>query len=97
MVVGQIHDSLVGDVKIEELRDYLEIVEHVTTVELRKAYRWLIVPLEIEYEISPAEGNWFQKREVKFKHGRFAHPTNPELSTTDPVKFIRSLNADHAN
>jgi DNA polymerase-1 len=90
-IVGQIHDSLIGDVRIDELKDYLEIVEQVTTVDLRKHYDWLIVPLEIEYEIAPPEGNWFQKREVKFKKGKFYHPEKPDKFTSDPVKFTQML------
>lgn len=90
-VVGQIHDSLIGDVRIDELKQYLEIVEQVTTVDLRKAYRWLIVPLEVEYEIAPVRGNWFQKQEVKFRKGRFLHPDNPKRSTDDAVRFLKTL------
>lgn len=92
-IVGQIHDSLIGDVRIDELRQYLEIVEQVTMVDLRKAWPWLIVPLEIEYEIAPVDGNWFQKREVKFKKGRFTHPEKPEKFTTDPVRFLKTIAA----
>lgn len=91
LVVGQIHDSLISDVREDELKDYLELVEEVTTVELRKHYNWLIVPLEIEYEISPRGESWFDKREVKFKKGVFSHPDKPELKTTDPQKFLRAL------
>lgn len=90
-VVGQIHDSLIGDVNRYELKDYLEIVEQVTTVELRKHYTWLCVPLEIEYEIAPPEGNWFQKREVKFKQGKFYHPEKPDKFTSDPIQFTETL------
>lgn len=91
MVVGQIHDSLLGDVLIHELRDYLSIVEETVTVDLPKFYRWLIVKMVIEYEICPENGNWFQKREVKFREGKFLHPENPDKFTTDPFKFIRTL------
>lgn len=91
-VVGQIHDSLIGDVPVEELRDYLALVEEVATVELRKHYKWLIVPLEIEYEICPSDGTWYDKKEVKFKKGVFTHPTKPNLQTKDPMKFIHALN-----
>lgn len=91
MVVGQIHDSLIGDVHVGELKAYLEIVEQVTTVDLRKAYPWLCVPLEIEYEIAPVDGNWFQKKEVKFKKGKFFHPEKPEKYTTDPMKLLKII------
>ena len=91
MVVGQIHDSLIGDVQVRELRDYLEIVEKVTTVDLRKHYTWLVVNPEIEYEIAPEGSSWFEKREVKFRKGKFFHPDNELKFTTDPVKFLRSM------
>lgn len=91
MVVGQIHDSLIGDVKETELRDYLEIVEQITTIDLRKHYRWLIVPLAIEYEIAPRNGNWFQKKEIKFEKGKFFHPDHPKRFTTDPQRFLETI------
>jgi len=90
-VVGQIHDSLLGDVRIREIRDYLEIVEQVTTVDLRKHYDWLIVPPEIEYEIAPPGKSWFAKREIVFKNGIFTHPTNPKKLTDDPIRFAEAL------
>jgi DNA polymerase-1 len=91
-VVGQIHDSLIGDVPVGELRDYLEIVEETVTVRLREHYKsWLIVPLEIEYEICPSNGTWFDKREIKFKQGVFTHPEKPDLKTKDPQKFVAVL------
>lgn len=91
LIVGQIHDSLIGDIKTKELKDYLEIVEHVVTVELRKFYEWLIVPLEVEYEIAPRGSNWFHKKEVKFKQGRFFHPTEADKFTTDAETFLKIL------
>lgn len=92
LVVGQIHDSLIGDVRIDELRQYLEIVEETATVRLRKHFEWLVVPLEIEYEIAPSDGSWHDKKEVKFKKGVFQHPTDPNKSTTDGARFVEALN-----
>lgn len=90
-VVGQIHDSLIGDTKTDELRDYLEIVEHVTTVELREHYEWLVVPPEIEYEIAPEGCSWFEKKEIKFKQGRFQHPTDPKSFTRSACQFLQTV------
>lgn len=97
-VVGQIHDSLIGDVRVDEMRQYLEIVHQTATVELRKHYPWLIVPLEIEFEITPEEGvgTWFDKKEVHFKDGKFKHPTK-DVWTTDAQKFVSSLNHLHVH
>jgi DNA polymerase I-like protein with 3'-5' exonuclease and polymerase domains len=91
MIVGQIHDSMLGDVPVGELRDYWEIVEQVTMVDLRKHYEWLNVPLEIEFEIVTPNRNWFGKQECKFKEGRFLHPDDAKISTTDPVKFVKAM------
>jgi len=91
LIVGQVHDSLVGDVIVSELRDYLEIVEKVTMTDLRKHYPWLVVAPEIEYEVSPLGGSWFDKREVKFKDGVFLHPDNTKRTTADPSKFLKTL------
>lgn len=90
-VVGQIHDSLIGDVPINELRDYLDIVEQVTTEWLPKHYPWLVVPPEIEYEIVLPGDNWFQKQEFRFKKGRFLHPADPQKTTRDAEKFLAAL------
>lgn len=91
-LVGQIHDSLLGDVPTSELRDYLEIIERVVTVDLRKHYRkWLNVPLEIEYEICPPGKSWFHKQEFKFRDGYFVHPDDPKKRTGDVEKFLATL------
>lgn len=90
-VVGQIHDSLIGDVPVNELRDYLEIVQEIVSNDLRKHYTWLIVPLEIECEICPSDGSWFDKKEVKFEKGRFKHPTKDRW-TADSLAFMKALN-----
>lgn len=90
-LVGQIHDSMLGDVHVDELKDYLCIVEEVVTVGLREAYKWLVVPLEIECEICPPGGNWFQKKEVKFKQGLFHHPEHKDRVTSSADVLLRAL------
>jgi DNA polymerase-1 len=63
-IVGQIHDSIIGDVHRRELDDYLQLVKEITTVRLLKHWKWIIVPLEIEAEVCPPGGNWHQKEKV---------------------------------
>lgn len=89
-VVGQIHDSLIGDVRVDELRQYLGIVEMVTTRWLPRHWEWLVVPPQIEYEIAPPGKSWFEKRECNFKQGKFKHPEK-DLWTKDPVKFLTAM------
>lgn len=90
-IVGQIHDSLLGDVPEGELQNYLEIVERVATKDIRKHFKWLIVPLEIEYEICPPGTSWFSKKEFGFKDGRFLHPGDRSKTTTNVEKFLKTL------
>ena len=65
MVVGQIHDSIIGDVHKNEIKDYLEIVKETATVKLPEAWKWIIVPLSIDQEITPLGGSWYDKKEIK--------------------------------
>ena len=60
-IVLQIHDSIIADVPLEELDDYIEMAVRLMTTDLKKEWKWLIVPLEVEPEVTPVNGNWFQK------------------------------------
>lgn len=62
-VVGQIHDSIVGDVHKRELPDYVAMARRLMMDEIRKAWSWIIVPLEVEVEV--AETNWFEKHKYE--------------------------------
>lgn len=62
-IIGQIHDSLLLDGPLTELQDVLAAAHRIMTIELRKAWKWIVVPLEIEAESSDV--NWWEKREVK--------------------------------
>jgi len=61
-VTGQIHDSLVLDVVKSELEDVVAGARCIMVEELRRAWPWIIVPLEIEVEGS--EVNWWEKKEL---------------------------------
>ena len=66
-VVAQIHDSIVADVPVTEVDDYLTLVQDITTKRLREHWGWITVPLCIEAEIS--EINWYEKKPVQLKGG----------------------------
>ena len=88
MVVGQIHDSMVADVKVEEFGRYLEIVENVTAVGLPKHYPFLVVSPQVGYEVAPVGGNWYQKIEFGFKGGFFYLLDDPKDLIRDPLRFL---------
>ncbi len=65
LLVGQIHDSIVGDIYKRERKDYLNIVKQVIYEDIRKHWDWIIVPLTVEVEVAPIGGSWFEKEEIK--------------------------------
>ena len=64
-VVGQIHDSIVGDVVEKEFEKYLQISKEIMTERIREHWDWLIVPLGIEAEATELGETWFDKKGVK--------------------------------
>jgi len=64
LIIGQIHDSIVADVPDSEVEEYLAIVKNVMIKRIQKAWKWIIVPLEVEVEMSPIGGTWFDKKKV---------------------------------
>lgn len=71
MVVGQIHDSIIGDVHIDELDDFLAKAKQVTTVDLPRHWKWIIVPLSIEASVAPIGSSWFHKEPWNDKQGKW--------------------------
>lgn len=67
-IIGQIHDSLIGEVHHTEVADYTEIVNRVMTQSVREHWEWIIVPLEIEMEASPLNGSWYEKKKVSLSN-----------------------------
>jgi len=65
LVVGQIHDSIVGDIYRREQKDYFDIVKQVIYEDLRKHWNWIIVPLRVEASVAPVSGSWYKKKEVE--------------------------------
>lgn len=64
-LLGQIHDSIVGDVHHRERDDYLQICKRIMTEELLKHWKWIIVPLAIEAEVAPLGASWHDKKKVE--------------------------------
>ena len=65
LIVGQIHDSIIGDIHRREKKDYLEIVKQVIYEDIRKHWKWIIVPLTVECSISPVGSSWYEQEEFK--------------------------------
>ena len=64
LIIGQIHDSIVADVVDKELKTYKEMIQQVMVEDIKKHWKWIITPIEIEIEMAPAQKSWFHKEKV---------------------------------
>jgi DNA polymerase-1 len=65
LCIGQIHDSGLFDVVPIELDSLLQKIKQVMCSDIREHWKWLIVPMEIEVELTPIDGNWTTKKEIE--------------------------------
>lgn len=72
LVIGQIHDSMLSDIPVEELDDFSAMVNELVSVELPRVWDWIIVPMQIETEICAPGCTWYDKKEVHYKDGIFS-------------------------
>lgn len=61
-IVLQIYDSQLIDCHKSETDDIKEMVKRISTIAVAQAWRWITVPLSIEFQI--CEGNWYEKRKI---------------------------------
>jgi DNA polymerase I len=98
-IIGQIHDSLVSYVHLSELPDYISYIQHTMTRWLPKVWDWLIVPLEVEVEVSPPGCSWHEKRAIplSYREGRKkweqeARDLGKKMGWKKYKEFLRSIN-----
>lgn len=61
-LLGQVHDSMLSSVKQDELLEYNALVRQISIEDVREAYPWLIVPLDVEFDVAPVGKPWFYKK-----------------------------------
>jgi DNA polymerase-1 len=64
VIVCQIHDSIIADVHLDELEEFLAKIKEIMTVDLPRHWRWINVPLSVEAEVAPEGGSWYDKEKV---------------------------------
>ena len=64
-IIGQIHDSILFDCLPEEIPHVVEVVKRVMTKDLLEEWKWIIIPIEIDCEISEIDGSWAEKHSMK--------------------------------
>ena len=65
MMIGQIHDEVVLDLVESEMEFLLKKIKEIMTVKLREHWKWINVPIDVEVEITPIDGSWYEKEEVE--------------------------------
>lgn len=60
-LIGQIHDSMILDVHPDELDKVVEIVRLITCHKLPNTWKWIIVPLDVEFEVCDVDKAWSEK------------------------------------
>jgi DNA polymerase I-like protein with 3'-5' exonuclease and polymerase domains len=66
-LINQVYDSMVVDAHPDELEYVAKTIHHVATVELPKAWPWIIVPLEIEADACEVDEPWSEKKPYKLE------------------------------
>lgn len=64
-IIGQIHDAIVLDVFPPELPALIQKIRQITTVDLPEAWKWINVPLDVEFEVCGVDEPWAMKKEIK--------------------------------
>lgn len=63
-IIGQVHDSIVLDIHPDEREKLVQRIIQITTVDLPAAWKWINVPLDVDFEICPVDASWASKEEM---------------------------------
>lgn len=66
-LVAQIHDELIPDLCPPEEKEVLKLVKYIMTEKIREGHDWLIVPLEIDAEITEVDQSWYDKKKLSYE------------------------------
>jgi DNA polymerase I-like protein with 3'-5' exonuclease and polymerase domains len=64
LIVGQIHDSILDDLDCAETEDVIAKSREIMTEDLPEHWPWIITPMDVDIELCPPGGTWFEKRSI---------------------------------
>ncbi|MFW6352172.1 MAG: DNA polymerase, partial [Bacteroidota bacterium] len=64
LIIGQIHDSIILDIHPDEYDAVLSMAYRIMEQKIREVWKWIILPLEVEAEVSPIGASWNLKKEI---------------------------------
>jgi DNA polymerase I-like protein with 3'-5' exonuclease and polymerase domains len=62
LLVGQIHDSVLLDCRVEAVGEVVAKAKAVMTVDMPKAWPWVVVPMSADADVTPPGGSWWEKK-----------------------------------
>lgn len=65
VIIGQIHDSIVFDIVPDEIKELFPVIRKIMTIDIREYWKWIIVPLNIDAEITEINKPWSTKEEIE--------------------------------
>jgi len=81
-MIGQIHDSILFDLDPSEEEHVINVVNQISTIDIRKENPWIVVPLKVDGEITEIDGSWVTKKDIEF---------NPVEQISDEVRATSNL------
>jgi DNA polymerase I-like protein with 3'-5' exonuclease and polymerase domains len=66
-IIGQIHDSILIDMVPSEQEYIANTINEIVTKDIKDEFKWLNIPLTIEYEITEIDGAWNTKKDIPYK------------------------------
>ena len=63
-LISQVHDSMLFSVNPKELVKIMELIKRVTTEDLPEHWKWIIVPLSVDFELAEVDKSWAEKVRV---------------------------------
>lgn len=64
---NQIHDSGMYYTYEDECKDVIALINHTMNVRLPSKYKWITVPIVVEFDLCEKGKSWFDKKPIKFK------------------------------
>ena len=61
-IIGQIHDSMIFDLCPEEQEHVIKSVRRIMCDDLVEAIPEIIVPMDVEFDLTPVDGSWYEKK-----------------------------------
>jgi len=63
-ILGEIHDEILFDLSPDEEEHVIGVVKKVMCEDIRKEFDWIIVPLDIDIELTGVDQSWYYKKEI---------------------------------